>query len=133
VTGVRSEIAARDLVPGDVLIVGEGDRSCADARIIDGALVLDPSTLTGESLPVSRSGEPADTSCTFLDAIDMVWPRRISRASRSCTLTTWVSESGLPGGLSRRSPSRIDPSLSVVARWLPPRWCWSGPVAPAAA
>ena len=36
-TGGRSEIEARDLVPGDVLVVAEGDRVCADARIIDGA------------------------------------------------------------------------------------------------
>ena len=30
--GARAEIPARDLVPGDVLIVAEGDRVCADAR-----------------------------------------------------------------------------------------------------
>ena len=52
--GARTEIPAWELVPGDVLIVAEGDRVCADARLIDGSLVLDLSALTGESLPVSR-------------------------------------------------------------------------------
>ena len=42
-------------MPGDVLIVEEGDRICADARLIDGTVEVDLSTLTGESLPVTRS------------------------------------------------------------------------------
>ena len=35
--GERIEIEARTLVPGDVLLIEEGDRICADARLIDGA------------------------------------------------------------------------------------------------
>lgn len=50
-----SAIAAVDLVPGDVLPVGEGDRVSADARLIDGTLEIDMSALTGESAPVSRA------------------------------------------------------------------------------
>lgn len=60
---VRSDIEAKDLVPGDVLIVAEGDRVCADARIIEGTVTLDLSSLTGESLPVSRSPEPSTKGC----------------------------------------------------------------------
>ncbi|MFF1516677.1 hypothetical protein [Streptomyces sp. NPDC058305] len=44
---VRCDIAAKDLVPGDILIVSEGDRVCADARIVEGTLTLDLSSLTG--------------------------------------------------------------------------------------
>jgi P-type E1-E2 ATPase len=36
-------------VPGDVLVVAEGDRVCADGRIIDGSVTIDLSSLTGES------------------------------------------------------------------------------------
>jgi calcium-translocating P-type ATPase len=96
--GVRSEIAARDLVPGDVLIVAEGDRVCADARIVDGALVLDLSALTGESLPVSRSAEPADISRALLDATDMVF------SGTTCTggeATTVVTRTGMYTELGR--------------------------------
>jgi magnesium-transporting ATPase (P-type) len=70
---VRSEIAARDLVPGDVLIVAEGDRVCADARIIDGTVTLDLSALTGESLPVTRSAEPDQSGTSLLDATDLLF------------------------------------------------------------
>jgi magnesium-transporting ATPase (P-type) len=34
--GVRVDVAATDVVPGDLLIVTEGDRICADARIVGG-------------------------------------------------------------------------------------------------
>src|SRR5579883_546948 len=56
--GRRTVVEARTLVPGDVLVVEEGDRISADARILDGAVEVDLSAVTGESLPVLRSAEP---------------------------------------------------------------------------
>jgi P-type Ca2+ transporter type 2C len=62
--GSERSIAARDLVPGDTLLVGEGERVAADAllRRCD-QLSLDESLLTGESVPVrkraDRSSAPA--------------------------------------------------------------------------
>jgi H+-transporting ATPase len=52
-------VAARDLVPGDVVRVRLGDIVPADARVLEGDPVeVDQSALTGESLPVTRkSGE----------------------------------------------------------------------------
>lgn len=43
---------ARELVPGDVLVLGLGDVIPADAKVIEGELSVDQSALTGESLPV---------------------------------------------------------------------------------
>lgn len=49
-------VAARELVVGDVILVAEGDRVPADARVLDtNAMMLDESMLTGESVPVHRS------------------------------------------------------------------------------
>jgi calcium-translocating P-type ATPase len=49
-------VDARDLVPGDVLLLSAGDRISADARLLSSAeLRVDMSTLTGESRPVPRS------------------------------------------------------------------------------
>ena len=39
-------------MPGDVLLLAEGDRISADARLLAGAVEVDLSTLTGESQPV---------------------------------------------------------------------------------
>ena len=53
---------ARDLVPGDVLLIAEGDRLSADARLVGGAVEVDMSPLTGESQPVDPRGRAAHRS-----------------------------------------------------------------------
>ena len=53
--GQRMTVPAGDLVPGDILLIEAGDRVSADARLIDGAVDMDMSALTGESMPSSRS------------------------------------------------------------------------------
>jgi magnesium-transporting ATPase (P-type) len=52
-----ASILAAALVPGDVVLVQEGDRIAADMRLISGGVEVDLSTLTGESAPVLRSAE----------------------------------------------------------------------------
>ncbi len=54
--GRWTNVAARELVPGDVIRVRLGDIVPADARLLaDDPLEVDQSALTGESLPVTRS------------------------------------------------------------------------------
>ncbi|MEU2613870.1 HAD-IC family P-type ATPase [Micromonospora sp. NPDC007271] len=57
--GAEQVVPAEDLVSGDVVAVGPGDAIPADCRVLtsDG-LEADESSLTGESLPVSKSPEP---------------------------------------------------------------------------
>ena len=53
--GVSHEIAADDVVPGDVLLLEAGDRVAADGRIwLAAGLEIDESALTGESLPAGK-------------------------------------------------------------------------------
>jgi magnesium-transporting ATPase (P-type) len=66
-------VPATDLVPGDVMVVSEGDRVSADARMLDGAVELDTSALTGEALPVLRTPEPPAPGTPLLQASDMVF------------------------------------------------------------
>jgi P-type Ca2+ transporter type 2C len=57
--GVEVAVPAEELVVGDVLLLGEGDRISADARLVEShELRVDQSALTGESRPVRRSAEP---------------------------------------------------------------------------
>jgi H+-transporting ATPase len=44
---------AREIVPGDIILVGLGDLVPADVKIVSGELSVDQSALTGESLPVN--------------------------------------------------------------------------------
>ncbi|HEU0336828.1 MAG TPA: cation-transporting P-type ATPase [Gaiellaceae bacterium] len=55
--GVEQEVAAAELVPGDVLVLRPGDRVSADGELLDETeLRVDESTLTGESWPVAPHG-----------------------------------------------------------------------------
>ena len=74
VRGGRQQIIdATELVPGDILVLAEGDRVSADARLLHGSLEVDTSTLTGESVPVVRSADADDDGAGFLDATDLVF------------------------------------------------------------
>ena len=58
--GNKQRIEARFLVPGDVILIEEGDKVPADARLIQTmSLRVDESPLTGESFPVAK--EVSDT------------------------------------------------------------------------
>ncbi len=71
--GRRFETAAVDLVPGDLLVLTEGQRVSADARLVEGALEIDASALTGESQPVERVAGESDPSLPKLERTDLVF------------------------------------------------------------
>jgi len=56
--GVKKEIPSRELVPGDIIHIEDGDMLAATVRLIESInLQIDESSLTGESYPVSKSVE----------------------------------------------------------------------------
>jgi P-type Ca2+ transporter type 2C len=58
--GDEGEILATELVPGDMLILEEGDNISADARLVESyEMTVNGSTLTGESRPVRKTSDAA--------------------------------------------------------------------------
>ena len=56
-----ADVAAADLVPGDVVVVAAGDRVPADVRLVEAVeLLVDESSLTGESEPVDKVADARD-------------------------------------------------------------------------
>ncbi|MDP4193130.1 MAG: HAD-IC family P-type ATPase, partial [Bacteroidota bacterium] len=54
--GLEKRIAGREVVPGDIIVINEGDRVPADAAVLQSInLSADESLLTGESVPVRKS------------------------------------------------------------------------------
>ena len=59
--GKEREILASALVPGDLIVLDEGDNISADSRLVESfQLKVDNSTLTGESRPVRKDSEGMD-------------------------------------------------------------------------
>lgn len=59
----RLQIPAAEVVPGDLVLLAEGDRVPADAKLVRvAALAVDESALTGESVPVRKRTARADES-----------------------------------------------------------------------
>ena len=60
--GQHKRIAGREVVPGDLLVLSEGDRVAADGVLLSATnFAADESLLTGESVPVrKRAGEPGE-------------------------------------------------------------------------
>ena len=57
--GEELEPRAEELVPGDIMLLAEGDHISADGRLVgDAELRVDQSTLTGESHPARKTSEP---------------------------------------------------------------------------
>jgi len=73
--GRKLNIPAGELVPGDIVLLSEGERISADARVVRSSeLKVDMSTLTGESMSVARLSEPlTDEPADLMEAPNLVF------------------------------------------------------------
>jgi calcium-translocating P-type ATPase len=121
--GARRLIDVAELVPGDVLLLEEGDRVAADARLLDGGLEVDASALTGESAPVLRSAELDTRAASPLEASDLVFSGTscVGGEARALVFATGMrTELGRIAALSqtvRREESPLEAQVRRVA-WL---------------
>jgi calcium-translocating P-type ATPase len=121
--GRHQEVPARTLVPGDILIIEEGARISADARLISGGVEVDASTLTGESMPVFRAAELADHSVPLLQARELVFSGTTCTEgeARAVVFATGMqTELGRIAALSERVTNEESPLEAQVRRvaWL---------------
>ena len=73
-SGVRREIHAAELVPGDILVLSYGRKIPADARLIEAhSLRTDESSLTGESMGVDKSLQPVSAATPLAERKNMVF------------------------------------------------------------
>ena len=99
-------------MPGDVVVIEEGDRISADARLLEGGVEVDLSTLTGESQPVFRSAEFVDTTGPLIDARDLVFSGAscVGGEARALVFATGMrTELGRIAALSQRVEEELSP------------------------
>ena len=68
------ELPAEQLVPGDIVLLEEGDRVPADLRLLNCRdLRIEEAALTGESLPADKQSEPVSSSAVLADRQSMAY------------------------------------------------------------
>jgi sodium/potassium-transporting ATPase subunit alpha len=113
--GQPVEIARSEIVPGDVLILEEGERVPADARLIEATgMRVDNAALTGESKPKRRTAEATDDG-HWLDLPNLVFAGTtiLSGHGRAVTFATGMrTEFGKIANLA----TTVEPGLSPLQK-----------------
>lgn len=87
--GIKTEIASKEIVPGDVLLLEAGDMIVADGRIIENySLQVNESSLTGESTNVDKKDEEITGEAALGDRCNMVFSGSLVTYGRASVLVT---------------------------------------------
>jgi Ca2+-transporting ATPase len=82
-------IPAREIVPGDILLLETGDRVPADARLIDVSnLKINEAILTGESMPVDKHTEALGEAAVIAERKNLVHMGTIVTYGRATAVAT---------------------------------------------
>lgn len=87
--GVKQEIASKDVVKGDLVLLEAGDMIAADGRIIHNySLQVNESSLTGESLNVDKKDVEINEDMPLGDRVNMVYSGSLVTYGRATVLVT---------------------------------------------
>ena len=118
--GERQRIAASDIVPGDIILVEEGDTIPADARLARSASLLTAeAALTGESLPVSKEIAALSGEAVLGDRHNMIFSGTAAtygRASAIVTATGMQTEMGRVAGALKSGSAETTPLQAELDR-----------------
>ena len=100
--GKQREIDTAQLVPGDCVILEEGEKVPADIRLIEVAsLRTNEASLTGESAPVSKTGEPLVGKLAIADQKNTVFSGTAVAAGRAKGIVVATGDATQIGQIAR--------------------------------
>ncbi len=118
--GERRRVPAAELVPGDLILIEEGDTIPADGRLIHSiALQTAEAALTGESLPVSKDTAPVAEEAQLGDRTNMVFSGTAAtygRGTAVVTATGMQTEMGRIAGMLKGAPEETTPLQKELDR-----------------
>lgn len=123
--GHQREVAASEIVPGDVVQLAVGDKVPADCRVIGSSnLKADEASLTGESVPVDKSAEPVPADIPLAERTDMVYAGTAMTYGRGRAVVvatgsaTEVGRIALSVTAVAKEPTPLQKKLASVGRML---------------
>jgi len=115
--GHESPIEARQLVPGDLMLLAAGDAVAADARLLEAAaLEVAEAALTGESLPVAKDPDPLPSDTLLADRRNMVYSGTHIAAGRGCAVVVATGLETEVGKIARLTESAEEPKTPLELR-----------------
>ncbi len=118
--GEPRDVAAAEVVPGDIILVEEGDTIAADARLIHStALQVAEAALTGESIPVSKDTAAVAGDAALGDRHNMIFSGTAATYGRCRAVvvaTGMNTEMGRIAGLLRSAPAETTPLQTELDR-----------------
>jgi len=109
--GAWKILAARELVPGDIIRIRKGDFVPADVKIVEGEISIDQSALTGESLEVEKKLEEIIYSGSIVTKGEGTGMVTLTGANTKFGKTIALVKTAKP-------KSHIDEIISKVVKWL---------------
>ena len=119
--GLRKQLDAGQLVPGDIVMLAAGDRIPADLRMLQQhELQTDDSMLTGESQPVRKHAAPLHADTELAERSNMAWAGTTVVAGQGSGLVIATgdhTETGRIAGLIAAAPDLVTPLTRKMVRF----------------
>ena len=123
--GKEVQVAAKDIVPGDILVLKEGDKIAADARLIETYnLYVNEAPLTGESVPVEKSTEKVAKDAAILDKKDMIFSGTAVTCGKAKALVVMTAMNTEFGKIAKqvsaveKKETPLEKRTKEVGKWL---------------
>ena len=123
--GIEQRVPAEEVVPGDILLLAEGDAVTADGRLLEAAsLTIAEASLTGESEAVLKEATTLSGTVSLGDRVNMVFSGTAVTRGRGRAVVTGTGMATEIGriadllGRTEEDPTPLQREISYVGRML---------------
>jgi len=107
-------IESKNLVPGDILVLKEGDKIPADARLIENySIEVDQSALTGESQGVEKSTKTLSPNATIPDTANLVFAGTIVNRGKGLAVVYATGDNTQLGHIAHLVQTTLTPDTPL--------------------
>ncbi|MEM9451243.1 MAG: cation-transporting P-type ATPase [Cyanobacteria bacterium P01_E01_bin.6] len=116
--GQMLQIPSQDLVPGDMVFLGSGDKVPADLRLLKiRNLQVDESALTGESVPVDKSAQPLPPDTPLAERSNMAYAGSFITFGQGKGIVVSTANATEVGQISQSMESRVSLSTPLTRKF----------------
>ena len=115
--GKQKEIDVKNLVPGDIVVLEEGEKVPADIRLLEVfSLRVNEASLTGESNPVGKTDEPISEKKLINDQKNMVFSGTAITSGRAKGIVVETADKTEIGKIARDVAGVVDDKTPIQKR-----------------